>query len=51
MSAGWSGPDMERLDKLEAVAAPIAIANCDTDQIIPGEFLQKPRSMLTDDWK
>lgn len=35
---------MERFDRLEAVALPIAQVNCDTDQIIPARYLQKPRS-------
>jgi 3-isopropylmalate/(R)-2-methylmalate dehydratase small subunit len=34
---------MESLDYLDAVAAPIAAINCDTDQILPARFLQKPR--------
>jgi 3-isopropylmalate/(R)-2-methylmalate dehydratase small subunit len=33
--------------RLEAVAFPIAQPNCDTDQIIPARYLQKPR---TDDF-
>ena len=32
---------MEQLDRLEAVAVPIATVNCDTDQILPAQFLQK----------
>ena len=35
---------MERLEYLDAVAAPIVAINCDTDQILPARFLQKPRS-------
>jgi 3-isopropylmalate/(R)-2-methylmalate dehydratase small subunit len=35
---------MERLEHIKAVAFPIAAINCDTDQIIPARFLQKPRS-------
>ena len=35
---------MERLEHLDAVALPIRTLNCDTDQIIPAEYLQKPRS-------
>ena len=35
---------MEKLTHLEAVAAPIVAINCDTDQILPARFLQKPRS-------
>ncbi|WP_233838831.1 3-isopropylmalate dehydratase small subunit [Paraburkholderia sp. ZP32-5] len=34
---------MESLNYLDAVAAPIAGINCDTDQILPARFLQKPR--------
>lgn len=35
---------MESLTYLDAVAAPIVAINCDTDQILPARFLQKPRS-------
>ena len=35
---------MERFERLEAVAVPIARVNCDTDQIIPAQYLQKLRS-------
>ncbi len=35
---------MERLDYLRAVALPMVTINCDTDQIIPAQYLQKPRS-------
>lgn len=35
---------MERFARLDAVALPIARSNCDTDQIIPARYLQKPRS-------
>lgn len=35
---------MEKLTHLDAVAVPIAAINCDTDQILPARFLQKPRS-------
>ena len=35
---------MERLERLDAVALPVRMINCDTDQIIPAEYLQKPRS-------
>ncbi|RDJ19903.1 3-isopropylmalate dehydratase small subunit [Bosea caraganae] len=35
---------MDRLDRIEAVALPIAEANCDTDQILPAQYLQKPRA-------
>ncbi|MET0309524.1 MAG: 3-isopropylmalate dehydratase small subunit [Sphingomonas sp.] len=35
---------MEKFDTLAAVALPIDRPNCDTDQIVPARFLQKPRS-------
>lgn len=35
---------MESLIHLDATAAPIVAINCDTDQILPARFLQKPRS-------
>lgn len=35
---------MESLIHLDALAAPIVAINCDTDQILPARFLQKPRS-------
>ncbi|BAO91027.1 3-isopropylmalate dehydratase small subunit [Caballeronia cordobensis] len=35
---------MESLTCLDAVAAPIVAIDCDTDQILPARFLQKPRS-------
>ena len=35
---------MEQLERLEAVALPLATVNCDTDQILPAQFLQKLRS-------
>ena len=35
---------MEAFRKLTATAAPIQIANIDTDQIIPARFLKTPRS-------
>src|SRR4029079_11498643 len=35
---------MEKFQRLDAVAVPIAQPNVDTDQIIPSRFLQKPRS-------
>jgi 3-isopropylmalate/(R)-2-methylmalate dehydratase small subunit len=35
---------MESLTYLDAVALPITAINCDTDQILPARFLQKPRS-------
>jgi 3-isopropylmalate/(R)-2-methylmalate dehydratase small subunit len=36
---------MEAFTRLDAVAAPLARANVDTDQIVPGLYLQKPRSV------
>ena len=35
---------MDSLQYLDSVAVPIAAINCDTDQILPARFLQKPRS-------
>ena len=35
---------MEPFQRLEAVALPIARPNCDTDQILPARYLQKPRA-------
>lgn len=35
---------MDSLKSLDSVALPIAAINCDTDQILPARFLQKPRS-------
>lgn len=35
---------MDQLQRFDAVALPIARPNCDTDQIAPARFLQKPRS-------
>ncbi|MCC7272988.1 MAG: 3-isopropylmalate dehydratase small subunit [Alphaproteobacteria bacterium] len=35
---------MERFQRLDAVAVPIARPNVDTDQITPARFLHKPRS-------
>ncbi|SIT45839.1 3-isopropylmalate isomerase subunit [Paraburkholderia piptadeniae] len=35
---------MEPFVRLDAVALPIARPNCDTDQILPARYLQKPRS-------
>lgn len=35
---------MQAFRQLEAVAAPLARANIDTDQIVPALYLQKPRS-------
>jgi 3-isopropylmalate/(R)-2-methylmalate dehydratase small subunit len=35
---------MEALTHIDAVALPIARPNCDTDQILPARYLQKPRS-------
>jgi 3-isopropylmalate/(R)-2-methylmalate dehydratase small subunit len=34
---------MERFTRIESLALPIAQANVDTDQIIPGRFLHMPR--------
>jgi 3-isopropylmalate/(R)-2-methylmalate dehydratase small subunit len=34
---------MEAFSKLTGVAAPLELANCDTDKIIPGRFLRKLR--------
>jgi 3-isopropylmalate/(R)-2-methylmalate dehydratase small subunit len=34
---------MEKFTKLDAVAAPIATPNIDTDQIVPARFLKRPR--------
>lgn len=35
---------MEQLRRFDAVALPVTQPNCDTDQIAPARFLQKPRS-------
>jgi len=35
---------LERFEKIEAVAAPLAMMNVDTDQIVPSRFIRKPRS-------
>ena len=35
---------MRKFETLEAVAAPLDMANTDTDQIIPARFLWRPRS-------
>jgi len=35
---------MEAFKRLDAVAAPFAMPNTDTDQIIPARFLRKPRA-------
>ena len=35
---------MEPFHRLEAIAVPIAQPNCDTDQILPSRYLQKPRA-------
>lgn len=35
---------MEAFNRLDAVAAPLARINIDTDQIVPALYLQKPRS-------
>ena len=34
---------MQPFTKLTAVAAPLDMANIDTDKIIPARFLRKPR--------
>ncbi len=34
---------MEPFARLDAVAAPMPVANVDTDQVIPARFLRKPR--------
>ena len=34
---------MEPFTRLDAVAAPMAVPNVDTDQIIPARFLRKSR--------
>ncbi len=34
---------MEPFKRLDAIAAPMPVANVDTDQIIPARFLRKPR--------
>ena len=35
---------MEKFTKLTAIAAPLDKPNIDTDQLIPGPFLKRPRS-------
>jgi 3-isopropylmalate/(R)-2-methylmalate dehydratase small subunit len=35
---------LEKFQRLDAVAVPIAQPNVDTDQVIPSRYLQKPRS-------
>ncbi len=35
---------MEPFTTFRAIAVPIDIANCDTDQIVPARFLRRPRS-------
>jgi 3-isopropylmalate/(R)-2-methylmalate dehydratase small subunit len=35
---------MEKFQKLDAVAVPMAAPNVDTDQIVPARFLRKPRN-------
>jgi 3-isopropylmalate/(R)-2-methylmalate dehydratase small subunit len=35
---------MQKFEQLDAVAAPIAAPNVDTDQIVPARFLRKPRA-------
>ena len=37
-------PAMEPFKRFSAVAVPIDITNCDTDQIIPARFLRRPRN-------
>jgi 3-isopropylmalate/(R)-2-methylmalate dehydratase small subunit len=34
---------MEKFTRIEEVAAPIALPNIDTDQIVPARFLRRPR--------
>jgi 3-isopropylmalate/(R)-2-methylmalate dehydratase small subunit len=36
---------MEKFARLDAVAMPFGMANCDTDQIVPARFLRKPRKV------
>ena len=36
---------MEPYARLDAVAAPMPVANVDTDQVIPARFLRKPRKV------
>ena len=36
---------MEKFTRLDAVAMPFGMANCDTDQIVPARFLRKPRKV------
>jgi 3-isopropylmalate/(R)-2-methylmalate dehydratase small subunit len=35
---------MDRLETLDAVALPLPVVNCDTDQILPAQYLQKLRA-------
>ena len=35
---------MEKFERLSAIAAPLDLANVDTDRIIPARFLRRPRS-------
>jgi 3-isopropylmalate/(R)-2-methylmalate dehydratase small subunit len=35
---------MQKFERLESVAAPLDVANVDTDQIIPARFLWRPRA-------
>jgi 3-isopropylmalate/(R)-2-methylmalate dehydratase small subunit len=35
---------MDAFERLDAIAAPLDIANADTDQIVPARFLWKPRA-------
>ena len=41
---------MEAFTKLTAVAAPLDMANIDTDKIIPGRFLRKLRGPGLTSW-
>jgi 3-isopropylmalate/(R)-2-methylmalate dehydratase small subunit len=36
---------MNRFETIDAVAAPMAVPNVDTDQIIPARFLSRPREL------
>ena len=36
---------MEPLSRLSAIAAPLALANINTDQLFPARFIKKPRSV------
>lgn len=35
---------MDRIETIEAVALPMPVVNCDTDQILPAQYLQKLRA-------